>query len=145
MRADEELEPEARGDAEHDPDAFGAGCRSHARTQNRLHDTLVVAGVAPYSPDMADSQYDLAWQVGRRTYVAEVKSITSANEEKQLRLGLGQVLRYRSLSEQGSTAVLVASREPSDSTWTATCESAGVILLWPKRFGRFARELTTSS
>jgi hypothetical protein len=41
--------------------------------------------------------FDLAWQIGRTLFVAQVKSLTLRNEEKQLRLGLGQVLRYADL------------------------------------------------
>ena len=37
----------------------------------------------------------MAWQKDGTVFVAEVKSITAENEEHQLRVGLGQVLRYR--------------------------------------------------
>ena len=36
-------------------------------------------------------------------FVAEIKSITDDNEEEQLRLGLGQVLRYRRSSKESAT------------------------------------------
>lgn len=47
---------------------------------------------------------------GETYWVAEVKSTTNENEEKQLRLGLGQVLRYHHVSNQSrkTRAVLVA-------------------------------------
>jgi hypothetical protein len=64
-----------------------------------------------------------------------VKSLTEQNEERQLRLGLGQVLRYRSLlSAKGVAevrAVLVAEHEPSDPSWRALCQEMGVVLLTP--------------
>jgi hypothetical protein len=63
-----------------------------------------------------------------------VKSITDANEEKQLRLGLGQVLRYRSLLAQRhatTRAVLIAEREPRDASWHDLCQELGVLLVTP--------------
>ena len=71
-------------------------------------------------------------------YVAEVKSITARNEERQLRLGLGQVLRYRSLlGDMGFDvrAVLVAEHAPHDVSWRALCEQLGVILVSPTSLG----------
>jgi hypothetical protein len=58
------------------------------------------------------------------------------NEEKQLRLGLGQVLRYADqLSHTGTVVpVLVAERRPTDCSWEQLCERLGVILAWPDVF-----------
>ena len=56
--------------------------------------------------------------------MAEVKSTTQSNEEKQLRLGLGQVLRYRQLLAGGSVdvrAVLAVKKTPSDPGWLGLC------------------------
>jgi hypothetical protein len=63
-----------------------------------------------------------------------VKSITDANEEKQLRLGLGQVLRYQNLlSKNGAVhAVLAVERQPTDVTWLGLCDHLGVKLVWPE-------------
>jgi hypothetical protein len=73
-------------------------------------------------------------------FVAEIKSVTDANEEKQLRLGLGQVLRYQHLlaadGAQAVVAVLVPERRPRDSTWEATCNDLNVLLAWPDEFER---------
>jgi hypothetical protein len=66
-----------------------------------------------------------------------VKSITTANEERQLRLGLGQVLRYRNLlAARGRkvTAVLVPERVPIDATWKSLCQELGVVLVVPPNF-----------
>jgi hypothetical protein len=86
-----------------------------------------------------DAEFDLAWEVGDVIYVAEVKSITTANEEKQLRLGLGQVLRYQHHLRAGGRhviAVLVPERQPSDMSWEQTCAGLGVVLTWPGCFER---------
>jgi hypothetical protein len=54
------------------------------------------AGLSPRSPDLAKGEpnFDIAWQSGDSLRVVEVKTTIPANEELQLRLGLGQVLRY---------------------------------------------------
>ena len=63
--------------------------------------------------------------------MGEVKSITASNEEEQLRLGLGQVLRYaQQLGGSASVVpVLATERCPTDPTWQALCSGLGVILL----------------
>ena len=65
----------------------------------------------------------------------DVKSLSASNEEKQLRLGLGLVLRYqdtlRRQQPMSVEAVLMVEREPTDSTWLDLCERVGVLLLWP--------------
>ena len=69
--------------------------------------------------------------------MAEVKSTTEANEERQLRLGLGQVLRYRNLlteRSQTAKAVLVVERPPRDFSWRSLCEDLGVLLVAPTDF-----------
>jgi hypothetical protein len=95
-------------------------------------------GLTPLEPDSTMPPYDLAWYQQGVLFVAEVKSLTSVNEERQLRLGLGQVLRYvhllRSRGLEPVQAVLVAEREPGDLTWLDTCSGLAVILTWPARF-----------
>jgi hypothetical protein len=57
-------------------------------------------------------------------------------KEKQLRLGLGQVLRYcQLLQTKGKVhGVLAIERAPSDATWLALCESHNILLVWPEVF-----------
>jgi hypothetical protein len=74
-------------------------------------------------------------------WVAEVKSLTAANEDNQLRLGLGQVLDYRCQYEAMKrwelvSAVLVVERVPSELRWEAVCEAVGVTLAWPSKLAR---------
>lgn len=71
-----------------------------------------------------------------------MKSLTAGNEERQLRLDLGQVLRYAHQLGSGGAAVpvLVVERCPSDSSWGQLCDKLGVILAWPDVFSeRLAR------
>jgi hypothetical protein len=122
-----------------DPDAVDRGTRAHARTQNALAAFLQHQGCDPRSPDRANGEpeFDVAWTRNDRIYVAEVKSITPANEEKQLRLGLGQVLRYRQQLRGWHldvVGVLVAERQPTDQAWPDLCRELTVILAWGEDF-----------
>lgn len=125
--------PTAHSDPfERDPDLVDRGLLAHHVTVERLARWVSSNGFDPRLPGLKDPQFDLAWQDGPTIIVAEVKSITVTNEEKQLRLGLGQVLRYRhQLGGSGVKAWLVPEREPSDPSWAATCVANDVALLWP--------------
>jgi hypothetical protein len=60
-----------------------------------------------------------------------------ANEERQLRLGLGQVLRYRQVLSTGGNptkAVLAIERAPRDKTRVSLCRELDVMLCWPPAF-----------
>jgi hypothetical protein len=110
---------------------------AHRSTQSALAKFLRGRGLEPRSPASSSLCFDVLWRVGGRAFVAEVKSLTSQNEEKQLRLGLGQVLRYRqSLCARGEevTGVLVVERKPSDRTWCGLAEDLGIRLVWPETF-----------
>jgi hypothetical protein len=91
------------------------------------------SGVAR-SPKGAEPEYDVLWERDGIVWVAEVKSLTVENEERQLSLGLGQVLqyRYRLRESRGEVrAVLMVEYEPRDAVWDALCSDLGVQLLRP--------------
>jgi len=137
VEADEAISPAPKQPAKHDPDVVKAGWQAHARTQNLLAKAVAAAGCDARSPVFRGPQYDLAWTRDGLMFVVEVKSITATNEERQLRMGLGQVLRYRHLLGGGDVRpVLVASQRPNDVTWEATCKTLGVVLAWPDTFDR---------
>jgi len=146
-RVDEHVELD--GAAEHrgmDPDAGGRGLRAHARIQNALASAVSDAGLEPRRPAPDEPQYDLAWDDGKTVTVVEVKSTTPANEERQLRLALGQVQRYvQQLEADDRTirAVIAVERAPADLSWVELCADKGVVLTWPEGFAatvRVARE-----
>ncbi len=116
-----------------DPALVERGLRGHADTQNELASVLRNAGIEPRSCLPPEPNFDLAWQKNETVFVAEVKSITADNEEAQLRLGLGQVLRYRqrlsALGHDRVVAVLVPERLPRDPSWRELCQDLGVVLL----------------
>lgn len=116
-----------------DPAIIERGLRGHADTQNELARVLRDAGLTPRSRLPHEPNFDLAWQADGTVFVAEIKSITDDNEEEQLRLGLGQVLRYRqrlsSLGHQRVVAVLVPERTPRDLSWSDLCQELHVVML----------------
>lgn len=121
-----------------DPSVVERGLRGHADTQNALATAVGASGSDPRSPRPDEPSFDLAWDRDDVIYVAEVKSTTESNEERQLRLGLGQVLRYRDLiraqTDRDVRAVLVVEREPRDPSWQRLCSGLGVILTYPPEF-----------
>jgi hypothetical protein len=125
-----------------DPALVERGLKGHADTQNALAHVLRHAGIEPRSRLPYEPNFDLAWEAKGTVFVAEVKSITDENEEEQLRLGLGQVLRYRhrlrGLGHEHVVAVLVPERTPHDRSWIDLCHELGVILLGRDEIGRAA-------
>ena len=109
--------------------------RAHRVTQNHLARLIEEQGLKPRRPKKSEPDFDLAWTSGDRVFVAEVKSLTAANQERQLRLGLGQVLRYAqvltSVQSRDVVPLLVVEKEPADSSWVELCTRLGVSLLWP--------------
>ncbi len=140
-RADETSSVAASDPFSVDPAIKERALRGHAITQNALADFLKSRGITPRSALGDQPNFDLAWEDGETLWVAEVKSITDDNEEKQLRLGLGQVLRYRQLASQSrkTRAALVAEREPRDKSWPALCASLDVVLAWPGDWKQIAK------
>lgn len=117
-----------------DPDIVDRGLLAHHETVDRLARWVRRRSLLPLLPGPMDPAFDLAWYEGTTLHVAEVKSVTSKNEESQLRLGLGQVLRYRQLLRARVDDVqgwLVPERQPTDMTWAAACSDVDVTLLVP--------------
>jgi hypothetical protein len=94
-QADEDIAVAERDPFPTDPAVVDRALRSHRQIQNAAAAVIEAAGLVPQRPDIAEPLYDLSWWDGEFFCVAEVKSLTARNEEPQLRLGLGQVLRYR--------------------------------------------------
>jgi len=117
-------------------DSMGRGLAAHNRSQNYLANVVRELGWLARSPLASEPQYDLAWLANDMLYVCEVKSLTSANEERQLRMATGQVIRYRQqLTAQGHEpcfAVICTEKQPSDPSWDDLCEREGIVLIWPE-------------
>jgi hypothetical protein len=97
-----------------------------------LAEALLAQGLLPLSPAHGQPAFDLAWRIGDRLYVAEVKSLVLVNEAHQVRLGIGQVLDYA--HSLGAFPALALESRPQDPRWSALCAQLGIALLWPSRF-----------
>lgn len=131
VAADEEQRGGGEAVAVIDLDRHDRAQRVHAELQNRVAALVQSCGLAPLSP-IGSPEYDLAFRFVDRIVVAEIKSLPVGSEEQQLRIGLGQVLRYRQqlTATTGATveAILVVERSPSDKSWFDAFRSSGVML-----------------
>jgi hypothetical protein len=130
---DEDIRTAAPDPFDVDPDERDRGTRAHHETQNAVAEIARARGLLPRSPK-GEPSFDVAWQEeDGRLVVVEVKSITARNAEKQMRLGLGQLLRYRNLlGDDGDEviAVLALSAQPIDPRWLDLCAELGIGLVW---------------
>ncbi|MFI6645191.1 BRCT domain-containing protein [Streptomyces sp. NPDC050504] len=84
-------------------------------------------------------RFDAGWSRGQEVFIAEVKSLTGASEEQQIRLGIGQVLDYAHQLQLARThgqirPVLVLEKQPTDPRWISLAESSGILLTWGPAF-----------
>src|SRR5262249_1025695 len=100
------------------PCAIGCAQAARRHTVRGVPPELLAGlGLAVLKPIADGPDFDLAWESQANVFVAEIKSTTDANETKQLRLGLAQVLDYADrLSQYGKPvrAVMVVERKPAD-------------------------------
>lgn len=119
-----------------DPDSLGRGLAAHNKTQNHMAKVVSEMGWLARSPKANEPEFDLAWKANDTLYVCEVKSLTSSNEERQLRMAIGQVIRYRqklnSLGHEPVMAVIAAEAQPTDKSWADLCNSENILLVWPE-------------
>ena len=119
-----------------DPDSGGRGLAAHNRTQNLIANTVRSMGMLPLSPKQGEPEFDIAWKTAEALFVCEVKSLIPENEERQLRLAIGQVIRYRqklsSMGHEPVVAVVATERPPEDSSWRELCDDEGILLIWPE-------------
>ena len=142
---DESIVPRAAAPGPPDPDLVGRGNRAHRHTRNALAARLKSLGIQPLDAAPSDPPFDLAWWKGDVLYVAEVKSLTKENEEHQLRLGLGQLLRYCHLLRKRADhviPVLAPELKPRDPEWGQLCKALNVRLAFPPDFGALIDETT---
>ncbi len=86
-----------RARSSRDPNQLDRALQAHADVQNGLYDYLAGRGIAAWSSRPDEPDFDIAWIHAGVTFVAEVKSLSNDNEDRQLRLALGQVLDYQEL------------------------------------------------
>ena len=133
--ADEEVSVAPADVKPDDPDTSQRGRRAHNRTQNLLAAAVEAVGLSPRSSAGDEPDFDLAWRDGDTVWVAEVKSTTAMNEERQLRLAIGQVIRYRQKLSGGGAdvrAMVAVENAPYDESWIDLCGREGIALVWPE-------------
>ena len=143
---DENLPPsEVEPFKKFDPDVIDRGNKAHRKIQNSLANFLASNGIRPESPDGSNAtniNFDIAWEKDGKYFIGEIKSTTKLNEEKQLRLGLGQVLRYassasRTYKDKFSKIVpVLIAEEIRDSSWKTTCNELNVLLVDQNQFDK---------
>jgi hypothetical protein len=131
-----------------DPSEVDRALSSHARIERLVAEAAANEGWTARGFKPGDPEFDLLLDRDSgspKTVVVEVKSTTATNEEKQLRLALGQVLRYRHLLQSSDPRIagfIAIERAPRDSSWIDLCASVGLSLVWPETVADRLRELT---
>jgi hypothetical protein len=121
-----------------DPNEMDRATRVHQETQDALWRTASEQGLTPLPARSAAIDFDLGWQISEKEIaIVEVKSISAANEAKQVRLGIGQLLDYAQSAsvrfQVSVTMVLALSRAPTDvERWESLCRSVGISVVWPE-------------
>ncbi len=115
------------------------GTAAHETVLKALVEHLRQRGIDLMAPARKAPKFDAGWSVGDTVYVAEVKSLGSANEDQQIRLGMGQVLDYVYQLERLRPVgvlqpVLVLERRPEDNRWASLFASRQVLLTWGPDF-----------
>lgn len=110
------------------------GTAAHEETIELLIVHLHISGITAVQPRADEPRFDAAWHHRDEMFIAEVKSLTGAREDQQIRLGLGQVLDYAYQMPTRVHAVLVLEKEPADARWSGLAGSLGVILTWSPFF-----------
>lgn len=131
--------PRVHGDLTVDLGALDRAKAVHESTVAALishlsHQGVEARGHAPGAP-----QFDAGWSRGEDVFVAEVKSLTGAREDQQIRLGIGQVLDYThqlGAAHRGRRIhpVLVLEKRPSEARWVALARGVGIRLVWAPEF-----------
>ncbi|GBQ02388.1 hypothetical protein SSP531S_38470 [Streptomyces spongiicola] len=128
------------GDLTLDLSRLDEGTAVHEATVGALIRHLSRQGIEACGHAPGGPEFDAGWLRGEDVFIAEVKSLTGAREDQQIRLGIGQVLDY---AHQLRTAyprtvthpVLVLERRPSAARWTTLADSIGLRLTWAPDFG----------
>jgi hypothetical protein len=132
-----------------DPSEVDRALSSHARIERLVAEAAAADGwrARTYGPD--DPMFDLLLERDNEAVgvavVVEAKSTVVSNVEKQLRLALGQVLRYRQLlmrSGRQIVGMIAVERSPVDARWGELCGQLGVLLAWPEVVREQLRRLT---
>ncbi len=115
------------------------GTEAHESTISALIEHLAGQHVQLRGHARNAPRFDAGWSRGDDVFIAEVKSLTGASEDQQIRLGIGQVLDYAHQLQRARTCgrirpVLVLEKQPADSRWFSLAEVSGILLVWAPSF-----------
>ncbi|MGW6716019.1 hypothetical protein ACWF9X_07115 [Streptomyces globisporus] len=127
------------GDLTLDLSRLDEATAAHEATVGALIAHLSRQGIEACTYGPGAPEFDAGWSRGEDIFVAEVKSLTGAREDQQIRLGVGQILDYAQQlrSSFPSTVVhpvLVLEKRPSAARWTALADGVGLHLTWGPDF-----------
>ncbi|MFG2452658.1 hypothetical protein ACGFSG_25055 [Streptomyces sp. NPDC048512] len=131
--------PRVYGDMTLDLSALDRAKAAHESTVGALIAHLSRQGVEAQTHAPGAPEFDAGWSRGADVFVAEVKSLTGAREDQQIRLGIGQVLDYTHQLRSAHRGrrihpVLVLEKRPSDGRWVALARGVGIRLTWAPGF-----------
>lgn len=127
-----------------DPDALDRALGAHRDLLNEIYQLATRRGFS-VKRGVGGRSIDLGWQDARDFVLVEAKSLNTANENHQLRYGLGQVLEYAAMLRRDYDSVfpfLAIPRPPKDERWRGIFDAAGVTLVWPATFARLFKTRT---
>ncbi|MBM9508517.1 hypothetical protein ITX44_28975 [Streptomyces sp. KK5PA1] len=115
------------------------GTEAHESTLTALVSHLADQGIEVRGHARKAPRFDAGWTRGDDVFVAEVKSLSPANEVQQIRLGIGQVLDYADQVQHQEALhrvrpTLVLERQPTDPRWRRLADSHGILLTWGPNF-----------
>ncbi len=134
-----------------DPSEVDRGLAAHARIERLVAEAAADEGWQAKGYGEDDPEFDVLLEPptpGAPAVVVEVKSTTARNEEKQLRLALGQVLRYQQLLHATGdrvVAFVAIEQPPRDPSWVDLCRENGVTLVWPEIIRQQLSPFTSSA
>jgi hypothetical protein len=118
-----------------DPSEVDRALSSHARIERLVAEAARAEGWRAVRMGPGDPPFDLLLTrpSDGLEVVVEAKSTTLVNEEKQLRLALGQVLRYRQVlrTRGGRVEAMIAVEKDPDATWVELCDDLEVLIASP--------------
>ncbi|MFI1718878.1 hypothetical protein [Streptomyces litmocidini] len=122
-----------------DLDHLDRGTEAHESTVAALISHLADQQVEVRGHARNAPRFDAGWSRGDEVFIAEVKSLSDANEDQQIRLGIGQILDYAHQLKLARThglvrPVLVLERQPGDPRWVSLASESGILLTWAPGF-----------
>lgn len=127
------------GNLQIDLNALDEGTEAHEATVAALIRHLAAHGTIARGPARNAPRFDTGWSRDSDVFIAEVKSLSGAVEDQQIRLGIGQIPDYvTQLSATMTTGrilpVLALERKPRSDRWMSLAKNHDILLTWDPDF-----------